>query len=140
MQLRFEHPDWSEETLNQILPVDRLLRRTQQLFEGMNSLFDDWKGRFQGMWRDLAQKGTFSLSSMLDNMTNRLAQWGADLLSNKAWEALQGLLTSFAGGLLRTNTMGSAMAKYGTPDTVFGPPNINGTINTSMLRTTSALS
>lgn len=130
LQFRFDKADkgWSDKQINELLPVDRMLRKQKELFDGMNSLFGDWKSSWQGLWRDAAQKGQFSLGSMLDNMTNRLVQWGADMISNEAWKMLTSLLTSFATGILGSpqaagsSSSAASQNAVNYPDVVAGPP------------------
>lgn len=99
-QFRLDHKDWTKEQIDNMLPFDRIARRQEEFNQRAQMAIDGFRDAWTGMFRDVGEKGTFSFNSFLDNMTNRLIQWGADTLSSEAWKLLQNLLTKFAVGTL----------------------------------------
>ncbi|BCM91845.1 hypothetical protein IAD21_03722 [Abditibacteriota bacterium] len=140
-QFRFDHPEWSEEQINAMLPVDQMSRKLHEGLERMQGLMDGWRDSWTDLFRDIA-KGQFTFGSFLDGITNKLLQWAADTLSSAAFQGLQGLLGQLTGAIIGARGMGSVTARVGTPDTVYGPPNTSGyvgNIGGYSLRGTSAV-
>ncbi|BCM90564.1 hypothetical protein IAD21_02418 [Abditibacteriota bacterium] len=140
-QFRFDHPEWSEEQINAMLPVDQMSRKLHEGLERMQGLMDGWRDSWSDLFRDIA-KGQFTFGSFLDSITNKLLQWAADTLSSAAFQGLQGLLGQLTGAIIGARGMGSVTARVGTPDTVYGPPNTSGyvgNIGGYSLRGTSAM-
>ncbi|BCM89366.1 hypothetical protein IAD21_01212 [Abditibacteriota bacterium] len=140
-QFRFDHPEWSEEQINAMLPVDQMSRKLHEGLERMQGLMDGWRDSWTDLFRDIA-KGQFTFGSFLDGITNKLLQWAADTLSSAAFQGLQGLLGQLTGAIIGARGMGSVTARVGTPDTVYGPPNTSGyvgNIGGYSLRGTSAM-
>jgi tape measure domain-containing protein len=85
---------WSEETIAELLPVDRMYRKVEKLFEGLNSLMDGWQSDWSTMWQDIGQTADFSLSKLLNGLTDKLVSWGAQVLADATWQQVMNILGS----------------------------------------------
>lgn len=97
---------WSDAQIGDALPTDRIFRRMKEQTETLNGILGDWKSTWSETWNDLATTGTFSLSSMLDDMTKRLWAFGAETLSNKVFDSILGLFTNAAVGAVAPSGTG----------------------------------
>lgn len=99
LQFRADKRDaFTPEQIDLMLPIDRTMRRMQEQSEVFGSIMGDWKSTWNSTWQEIGKTGDFKLGSMLDSMSARLVAFGAETLSNKAWDLLLGLFTSAAVG------------------------------------------
>ncbi len=99
LQFRADKRDaFTPEQIDLMLPIDQTMRRMQEQSEVFGSIMTDWKSTWNSTWQEIGKTGNFSLGSMLDSMSARLVAFGAETLSNKAWDMLLGLFTNAAVG------------------------------------------